>query len=238
MLPSREKIIHKFYTSREIFMKISFMRYFILFFLITGVVFLIGCDQSPPKNKIISEYTERLVYTEHVGVEFVNKRMETGEDRFFYSIQKFVFFDPSEPEELKAEFKQMGIVKGTVPFSGNIISPDRKWIVLKTGDSEGFVFCKTEDVLKCVRENKFAGRFNVELYYEKDTSEDMPGMLLVVDEIGWEAPATFVFGDRNRETGEINPLKDIYKINLNTGEFIYPPRPNPVVRPVLYREEE
>lgn len=143
-------------------------------------------------------------------------------------------FDSIESPTGRAIFHTRELVRSANSlYPYNILSPDKKWIVLKTGDAEGFVFCKKEHLLECVRQDCFEGKFNLEFDYE----DDDPGDRLFVDFLKWEDPATLVFYDVDRDKDNPPCLeKDVYKINLETGNFTLPKKPNPVIKPVLKKE--
>lgn len=148
----------------------------------------------------------------------------------YKDVHEMDFYPPKAPEE-RATFRVWGIVRSANSlYPQNILSPDKKWAVLKVGDAEGFVFCKTEKLLECIKTNSFDGNFRFEL----DNHDDEAGDPLFANFLSWEAPATFVIYVLSKsEDRSPYPEKEVYKFDLETGVFILPSQPNPVIKPKL-----
>lgn len=200
------------------------------FILILG---LPGCKKTEGDHG--GKKTERIVFeqvslTDDLGALFTKTvyGTETGEKEAS-NIIRVEFYSISESTSPKAEFKPQS--SGVGFYSKEIISPDKKWVVLRTGGAEGFLFCRTEDLMQSVRSNYFAGRFTLE-----HLKQDPEGIRPLVDYLRWEEPSTFVFYDVFRESTKTpDPKTDVYKLNLETGEFILPESPHPVLTPKLYK---
>lgn len=159
----------------------------------------------------------------------------------FISYNHIEFYHPQTPEKF-ISFKPLELVRSAnTLYPYNILSPDKQWIILKIGDADGFIYCKTDDFLSSLQTKQFAGRINFEYDYDDPELCDR----LFSNFHHWEAPATFVFYDQNRDKDRDPYSNEIYKINLQTGEITSPPGANPVVKPTLrknvtykeYREE-
>lgn len=194
------------------------------------ILFLSGCEQQE-SGKEFTVYVEKEL-TSDVAVLFTKKRFlnEKGEEVYFY-IGKTEFFSPKSPETTKIEFNPTATIYGnTSRYLEDILSPDKKWVILKAGSMKGLVYCQAKDLLECVKTGEFEGRINFEYMHDGEDLGDLP----ITEGIGWEAPATYVFYEVDRDTDrEPCPEKEIYKVNLETGEFTYPLHPNPVIKPVL-----
>ncbi len=207
------------------------------FFFLLIIPSFSGCKEKRERDLAGKEIivTIRKEVTPETGVIFTKKIVldQTGTELFSF-IDKTEFFSTQDPEKTKTEYTPRAWIHGlTTAHMEDILSPDKKWIVLKMGNVDGLVYCKAEDILEAVRENKFAGRF----YFEFDYEDVETGEKLLTDAIGWEAPATFVFYLVDTDTDRKPVMeKDIYKINLETGEFTCPPQANPVIKPVLQKE--
>lgn len=139
-------------------------------------------------------------------------------------------FYNSETPDKSIPFKPHGLITSTnALYPYNILSPDEKWIVLKIGDADGFVYCKTDDLLSSLQSKQFTGQFNFEFDYD----DPEISIRLLSNFHHWEAPATFVFYEENTDTDRDPKSNEIYKINLQTGEITSPPGANPIVKPTL-----
>lgn len=208
------------------------MRFFPLLSLLLAICFF-SCKKPQLASHNKEAFTHlRKELTPDLGVIFTKKIILDHDGKELFSfIDKTEFFSPKDPERTKIEYIPKSWIYGlTTAHMEDVLSPDKKWVVLKMGNIDGLVYGKTKDILKFVKENRFEGRFNFEFDYEDEETGDR----LLTDAIGWEAPATFVFYVVNRDDDrKPDPEKEIYKINLETGEFVYPPQANPVVKPVL-----
>lgn len=178
-------------------------------------------------------FTEDIQYSEKSAAIFTKRSYDLPDKEVTY-ISNLEFYSPQDPQKTLYRFKHRGPVSGGDEYTENILSPDKKWIVLKAGNSDGFVYSRTDDIVDCVKNDCYEGNFHL-------LHPSVPHCLFVKF-LRWEAPATFVFFDVDREAHPDhklrNPAQDIYKINLETGEFTLPPEHLNGTEPRLYREKE
>lgn len=215
----------------------DFMRKPSLIIFTLSFLLLIGCGDVKNilkgKDEIVS--IDEVHYSDKSAAQFT-KRTRISGVRIDSYISNLTFFSPEAPEKTLYRFKHRGPISGGMEYPRKILSPDKKWIVLYAGDIDGFVYCRTDDVVDCVKNDRYEGRFHLDFIPPDPESEG-----IIVRFLRWEAPATFVFYEEDRERkvdDSPNPDKDIYKINLETGVFTLPPHPSSIVAPYLYKEKD